>query len=105
MAFGRRRVFGGPVAKRPLLELIRKPIYDRITIANGNTQNGFFGLALYAALATAVNGVDKQLSDTNLTTPGQLNTPDSQDCYGLALKYNPSIPRANIIAFMQLLVP
>ena len=93
-------VEGGAVAPRPVLEIIKQPLYDTVQIATGATTASFFSMPVGAADAGAAVGV-KTFSETNLRRAGALATPQQFDIYAISLKYPAAITRADHTAFQN----
>lgn len=86
---------GGAVAPRPVLELVKQPLYDTVGIATAATVATFFSQPLGAADATAINGVNKTFSETNLRRAGAIATPQQFDIYATSLKFPVNTTRAD----------
>jgi len=91
---------GGAVAPRPVLELIKQPLYDTTAIVTGATTATFFALPVGSADPGAINGVNKTFSETNLRRAGALATPQQMDAYAISLKFPASITRAEHTDFL-----
>jgi len=90
-----RRGVGPVVAPRPVLELLKEPRYDTISIAGAATQGTFYANPLGQIDATALTGV-KSFSETNQLRAGALSTPQMFDIYAVSQKLLPNVTRADI---------
>lgn len=91
-------VQGGAVAPRPVLELIKNPVYDTVSIAVGAITSAFCAIPVGGADAGALIGV-KTFSETNLRRAGALATPQQYDIYAISVKYPAAITRVDHTAF------
>lgn len=69
-------VQGGAVAPRPVLELIKNPVYDTVSVAVNAITSSFCAIPVGGADAGALIGV-KTFSETNLRRAGALATPST----------------------------
>jgi hypothetical protein len=93
-------VEGGAVAPRPVLEIIKQPLYDTVSVPTGATTTSFFAQPVGSADSGAAVGV-KTFSETNLRRAGALATPQQFDIYALSVKYRTNIVRADHTAFQN----
>jgi len=93
-------VEGGAVAPRPVLEIVKQPLYDTIGVLTGATTSSFFAQPVGSPDANAAIGV-KTFSETNLRRSGALATPQQFDIYAISLKYPAAITRADHTAFLN----
>lgn len=87
-------VQGGAVAPRPVLELIKNPVYDTVSVAVNAITSSFCAIPVGGADAGALIGV-KTFSETNLRRAGALATPQQFDIYAITVKYPANITRAD----------
>ena len=87
-------VQGGAVAPRPVLELVKQPIYDTVSVVVNSTTTTFCAIPVGGADAGALVGV-KTFSETNLRRAGALATPQQFDIYAITIKYPATITRAD----------
>ena len=85
---------GLAVSPRPILELVKQPLYDRTGIVNAATQTTFFSLPVGQADATSITGV-KSFSETNMRRAGALATPQQFDIYAASWKLPVNTPVAD----------
>ena len=93
-------VEGGAVAPRPVLEIIKQPLYDTVSVPTGATTSSFFSQPVGSADPGAAVGV-KTFSETNLRRAGALATPQQFDIYATSLKYRANIVRVDHTAFQN----
>lgn len=91
---------GGAVAPRPVLELIKNPLYDTVAIVTGATTSSFFAIPVGGADSGSLVGV-KTFSETNLRRAGAIATPQQYDIYAITMKYPATITRADLSAFLN----
>jgi hypothetical protein len=82
-------VEGGAVAPRPVLEIIKNPVYDTVLVATTNTSASFFAVPVGGADTNALNGASKTFSETNMRRAGALATPQQFDIYAITIKFDP----------------
>jgi hypothetical protein len=85
---------GLAVSPRPILELVKQPLYDRTGLVNAATQTTFFSLPVGQADATSITGV-KSFSETNMRRAGALATPQQFDIYATSWKMPANTPIAD----------
>jgi len=85
---------GQAVSPRPVLELVKQPLYDRTGIINAATATTFFALPVGQADATSITG-NKSFSETNMRRAGALATPQQFDIYATSWKVPVNTPIAD----------
>ena len=91
---------GGAVAPRPVLEIVKQPLYDTVLVPTAAINSTFFAMPVGSADAGAAVGV-KTFSETNLRRAGALATPQQFDLYAISLKYRSNITRVDHTAFLN----
>ena len=76
---------GQAVSPRPVLELVKQPLYDRTGMVANATSTTFFALPVGQADATSITG-NKSFSETNMRRAGALATPQQFDVYATSWK-------------------
>lgn len=99
-------VEGGAVAPRPVLEIIKNPLYDTVGVTNGATTSSAFAQPIGSAVPILGGGTlvgVKTFSETNLRRAGALATPQQFDIYAITVKQDPiSIVSVGPIVFALL---
>jgi hypothetical protein len=94
-------VEGGAVAPRPVLEIIKNPLYDTVGVVTAATGSSFFSMPVGTADPNALVMV-KTFSETNLRRAGALATPQQFDIYAITVKFDPISLAAVVLARVDL---
>jgi hypothetical protein len=76
---------GLAVSPRPVLELVKQPLYDRVSLVANATQTTFFAIPVGGADLLSITG-NKSFSETNMRRAGALATPQQFDIYATSWK-------------------